>query len=106
VRLAIILLEVREGFVREDHAPPERDALGVSFDDGDVGRGVRLLVEEREVEPCGPAADADDPHCEGARSTARGRAPSASSPRDRRLIGAGPEGAPPARSRGGSWSAP
>ena len=62
VRRAIVVFEIRERLVGEDDAPAERHACGVALEDGDVGVGTRLLVEEREVEARGSAADANDLH--------------------------------------------
>ena len=54
--------EVLERLVGEHDAPPERAVRAVALDDGDVVRRVRLLEQQRGVQPCRSAADDDDPH--------------------------------------------
>ena len=61
-RLRIGGLEVAERLVREDDAPPERGVRRVALEDDHLVRRVRLLHQQREIEPRRPAADDRDLH--------------------------------------------
>src|SRR5262249_40641481 len=48
--------------IGEDDAEPERLVAWIALDHADLVAWVGLLHQHGEIQPAGPAADADDPH--------------------------------------------
>ena len=62
VRLGVGVAERPQRLLAEDHAPAERRIGRVPLGDLDVDGRIRLLEQDRQVEPCGAAADDRDLH--------------------------------------------
>ena len=62
VGLAVVFLERRQRFVGKHHPEPERIVGPVALEYGDLRGRPRIFHQDREIEPCGPAADDMDVH--------------------------------------------
>ena len=58
----VVLPEILERLVGEDHAPAEGVVGAVALEHEDVVRRIAQLHRDREIQPGRAAADAHDPH--------------------------------------------
>ena len=62
LRDRVATLEIAQGFIGEDHAPSEGVVRTTALNQSDAVRRVAQLRQNREIQPGGAAADANDPH--------------------------------------------